>query len=158
MNKIGYILKVCLGGVLLVASVGCGKAPKLEVEAEFVPFVEKFQAEAAANGRPLQITDLVVKFGDMQSSSETGACEINGDETPTITVSQAAWNRRSDAEREELMFHELGHCALKRQHNSQRMQDGRPASIMNPYALGRYTYEAHREEYIAELFSHGGDF
>jgi hypothetical protein len=158
MNKIGVIAKVLWVCALAVAGVGCGKAPTYDVPEEFAPYVERFQQEAAANGVHLSITDLRVQFGQMRSASETGACEINGDETPTITVNQAAWDRRSDAEREELMYHELGHCALKRQHNLARAHDGRPASIMNPYSLGRHTYEQHRDEYVAELFSHAGDF
>lgn len=50
------------------------------------------------------------------------------------------------ANREELMFHELGHCILNRAHvNSEQ-------SIMNPYHLDASLYINNYAHYIAELF------
>jgi hypothetical protein len=50
------------------------------------------------------------------------------------------------ADREELMFHELGHCILDRPHTNSR------ASIMYPYHLGGSNYMNYYSSYVSELF------
>lgn len=50
------------------------------------------------------------------------------------------------ADREELMFHELGHCILNRGHTNST------ASIMYPYHLGGLGYLNYYASYISELF------
>lgn len=50
------------------------------------------------------------------------------------------------ADREELMFHELGHCILNRPHVNST------SSIMYPYHLGGSGYLANYANYVSELF------
>src|SRR5690606_17670169 len=50
------------------------------------------------------------------------------------------------ADREQLMFHELGHCILNRSHTNSTN------SIMYPYHLSANYYINHYVNYIAELF------
>lgn len=50
------------------------------------------------------------------------------------------------ADREELVFHELGHCILNRPHTNST------ASIMYPYHMGGANYMNYYTRYVSELF------
>jgi hypothetical protein len=139
--------------LFLIPFSACGKPQVVSVAQDFQPYVQKFQQVAQQQGKPVQITNLVVKFGPMENQYERGICEIDGDNPPTITIDQAAWEQMSDDEREPLVFHELGHCVLMRAHRPDMMGAGVPASIMNPYTLAGWTYDEYKTYYMKELFS-----
>lgn len=66
-----------------------------------------------------------------------------------------AWDRFSDDQREELVFHELGHCELLREHNDAKIElNGEivPESIMYPYLVKEQVYVKNRAYYLKELF------
>ena len=75
-----------------------------------------------------------------------------------IIIERDWWDKYKNLEiyREELIFHELGHCVLDRWHTEDKIYidsyGGRPASVMYPKFFGYDgTYEVHRKEYIKEL-------
>jgi len=144
--------KIIIPLLAIAALSACGKKPVLEV-GQFSSYVQKFEQEATVQGQTVKVTDLIVKFGPMENQYERGICEIQGDSTPTILINEDAWNDMSEDEREPLLFHELGHCVLKRKHRADQMGPGVPASLMNPYTIAGWTYEQYRKYYIQELFS-----
>ncbi len=148
---------------LAVLFLSCGKKDDsppdtLAIGAEFTPYVARFETASGQYGSKLTVTNLVIQFGDTQSSTERGACEIGGGNPPTIIVNQESWNRISDAEREEFLFHELGHCVLRRKHKTGYDGDGKPLSIMFPYSMDALTYQNKQGAYLAELFRTSGEF
>ena len=52
-----------------------------------------------------------------------------------------------------LIFHELGHCALGKDHDDRLTEDGRPVSIMNSSMdeLTPIYFEDHYDEYVTSL-------
>lgn len=68
-----------------------------------------------------------------------------------IRIDPTVWIGLTAAEKEALMFHELGHCVLNRDHNPARAEDGRPLSIMHPYLLDHDDYVKHHDYYVQEL-------
>lgn len=53
---------------------------------------------------------------------------------------------------EDLVWHELGHCALSRwKHTEGTLEDGCPRSTMDPRPLHSQCWEEHRNYYIKEL-------
>ena len=64
-----------------------------------------------------------------------------------IEVDKKVWERVSNTLREMLVFHELGHCALSRQHSDNK-ESLMQAPLMNPDY-----YKDHRAEVLEELFS-----
>jgi len=147
--------------VLLSFSLGCGKEldhePQLEV-GEFAPFVARFEQEASDNGAQLKVSDLRIRFGKMDSVYERGICEIFPNETPTIILKKSAWEVLTEEEQEALLFHEMGHCVLRRNHEHKKTSEGIPVSLMYPYALDRFTYLKNQKNYMSELVSKYGDF
>lgn len=134
-----------------IFAVGCGRAPVLDV-GEFAPYVARFEQSAAEQGAPVVVQDLIIRYGAMQNPQERAACELTEGETPTIVVRQDTWARLPEAEREELLFHEMGHCVLMRTHEPELKPEGIPASIMNPYMIRGAVYENNRSYYLRELF------
>lgn len=71
-----------------------------------------------------------------------------------IQLDQKYWDNADDLDRESLMFHELGHCVLNRDHDEEFEPSHifilRPRSLMYPVSF--YQYRLHRMDYIKELF------
>jgi hypothetical protein len=150
-RKIPYIL-------IAMTLVACGKKEVLDVAPEFQPYVGRFEQVSAKVGSPVTVSDLIVKFGPMLHKNENGACEVMSDKTPTVTINEKVWNQMDDLERESLMFHELGHCVLHRNHKKEITAQGVPVSIMNPYRIDSFLYEENTEYYHQELFKQTGEF
>lgn len=69
-----------------------------------------------------------------------------------IALNKDFWDQASPLVREELLFHELGHCVLNREHAKTSARAPQP-SIMVPNILPEEDYKAFRNEYILELFT-----
>lgn len=140
--------------------------PKIvyEVQDEFKPYVTAFLAEAEKRGHTLTIDNLILKYGDTMSSTACGRCNtVSGTAQKIITINvNPCWVNSEGLE--SLVFHELGHCILGRQHTSDMLPNGAHKSIMNPGDLVLYSpciYQIGESEcnklyrrsyYIDELF------
>ena len=102
-----------------------------------------------------EASGLVVQFGDVNEPGESnarGACELATGQTPVVTISAEAWASSTDAEREELIFHELGHCLLGLKHVAGINSDGIPKSLMDPSEIQGAIYEQNRDFYLKGIF------
>jgi hypothetical protein len=129
----------------------------LQVDTPFTDFVNNFEQVSAQEGQPLAITDLVVQFGDTPTLNETGVCEWADNTTPKITVNQRIWNTLNDYDKQEVVFHELGHCILKRVHQTSEIMAYNNTvsiaeSIMYPYRISGTIYRDNMTHYNNELF------
>lgn len=127
----------------------CGQRFKAKnyghVDPEFEEYVEKFMEIYN-----IQVAYIDIYF-DEQTGSVIGVCKIRGDERD-IEVDPVWWGDAGDLDREILIFHELGHCALNQHgHRDFNLSDGCAGSIMNTYHIGAYCYEKHYDYYIEEL-------
>lgn len=101
------------------------------------------------------IDRLVIEFEDMLGKKEWAFCECDGQGAPHIFISQAHWNNLTELGRENLIFHELGHCILNRDHVDRLVEENGemyPVSVMFPTTLSDELYEKHRDYYLRELF------
>ncbi len=102
--------------------VGCGAkgtkdaAPVTEFSS-FASQVDEFQESAHNNGRPdLVIDNLIIKYGDIADPNVVAECQHGGGINPTITVDTDQWKLLSSSQKRAVLFHELGHCVLERNH------------------------------------------
>lgn len=75
-----------------------------------------------------------------------------------IVVLESWWLHSTEIEREIVVFHELGHCVLQRDHSTVMIdfaQRSVPESIMYPIILTPALYRARRLDYLLELFEGG---
>jgi len=145
--------------LLLLFSIlisNCAKDNTYIVDASVQPYFDLFEVEAQKrgievdlakdliNGIVVEIADAAV-YGQCATTSSTGV--------RTVRVDSEYWEIASAAEREFLIFHELGHCVLERGHLDTRDQDGNCISIMHSGTSPcRFRYVEERETYLEELF------
>lgn len=155
--------------VLLVA--GCSEPrefkPVYNVLPEFEPVVETFVREAEKRGLSYSITNLIIRYDESIELPICGQCNAvdKGNAVQkiiSINPSLVCWT--NNYEREALLFHELGHCFLGRQHANERLPNGDAKSLMIPddnslyspctYDLGNTSCDKvfKREYYLSELF------
>jgi hypothetical protein len=115
-----------------------------QVSPDLLPYVLRFEAEALKRGKTIKIQDLI-------ASGVLAYCVV-GTDSPTIKIVDRDWfDHTSDASREHVVFHELGHCILGRDHNDAQEYFG-PSSLMNTYMFDDETYLMYHDWYLDELF------
>jgi hypothetical protein len=107
------------------------------IDPEFIPYLERFMKEAGARGiqiNPIRARALSIEFGfNLVADNTLGQCDVT---TKQMKVSESYWATAGDMEKEVLIFHELGHCLLGREHedNTMPISGGWTyKSVMNSY-------------------------
>jgi predicted SprT family Zn-dependent metalloprotease len=142
-------MKLLLLITLLVATA-CGKeqTPVFQygrlVPAELETYVASFEKHY---GKSLEN----IRFDFVSLAKPTvGRCWMD---EHLVEFDKDYWDNANETTRELLVYHELGHCELRREHTDAKHTDYRPVSIMHPILLWYVEYLAHKQEYIDELFS-----
>lgn len=144
---------VCLG-------LGCAtKFPKFQASNPvFDIYIHRFEQNYGHK------IDISIAFDKLEGDA-VGECWKWDGFHEEIRVDRGWWDmNEDDLAREQLIFHELGHCILDRGHVSARRVwiDGEtraPVSIMYPYVFSDiYHYEIHHDEYVNELFHPSGSY
>ena len=122
---------------------------KTEIDPKLIPYYELFENITGINAEhiPAEIVDL--------PDSVVGRCTYYID-WELIQIDTAYFEKGSDNSKEEVMLHELGHCALNRGHTKKVITDDYygeiPGSIMYEFAIGDYQfYEKNKDYYHEEL-------
>lgn len=144
-------LKLVLFSVLpLIVSCGTFQPTEVgEIHPEFKTYVEKFQAESG-----IQTLNIKMSFINDFDDEVVGSCRYSKP-IRKIIISQIFWKNASLASREQLIYHELGHCVLNKPHDdSLTIINGEyiPNSVMNSYMISDYFYVKYRDHYINNLF------
>ncbi len=159
--------------LLLILILSCQSSKTAEPEpvqysvpAEVEPYVKSFREEASKRSNPVSTANLIITFGTVLKEDICGQCLLETGKTPRIVINSDSfcWQQANKEEREGLVFHELGHCLLKRGHRTDTFTMGAFKTLMNPdnvgvYATCRYPIggeecdkRPRREYYINELF------
>lgn len=134
--------------LLLGFLVSCG-VPQKNTDTEFNEYISRFTKQTELH------IDVPINFSNLEGY--VGACITYSDNRKEIEIDQEFWQRAEDLAREQLIFHELGHCVLNRDHDDTLVRvDGFfyqiPNSIMYPYIFGSYSfYEEFHQHYMEEL-------
>lgn len=125
----------------------------MSIAPEAKQYVSRFVTTGASLGRHIVIDDLIVEFKAI-TPKWMGVCYYG--QTPRIVLNTYYWQWLNDLDREQLVFHELGHCVLNRDHNDQWITapDGNyiQASVMNAYDFEWWKYDLYHDFYMRELF------
>jgi hypothetical protein len=120
--------------LILLTLSGCAPA---YMEPEITPYANSFGQYMSVD-----LHDVSIKFGDLRSSSKErvlGVCRTADGHSGDITIDRSAWLEMDEISREQLIWHELGHCALARGHADMLVLTDcglMPGSIMYPYFFG----------------------
>lgn len=129
---------------------GCGSYPSIAprqstIDPEFIPFVEKFEKEQ----NEVVDIDIMFKATEGQIVALCWRYDYNK-QGISIEVDPNFWFSSTEMEKEETIYHELGHCILARDHTEELIDYKVPKSIMYPYVFS-LAYEKYRSYYVDEL-------
>ena len=127
------------------------------VESALQPFFEEFEYQAAVRGITIDLTEarIIGKIEDLPEEHVAGQCTYGAAIDNEIIIDQTFWNQFPQyLIREMVVFHELGHCYLKRGHTEEAHANGTCLSIMRSGLEGcRDNYvSSTRRAYLDELF------
>lgn len=132
--------------ILVSFLFGCGKAYQ---SAEFAPYLESF-----SNIYDKDVSNITIYFDNLPNKT-VGICYYKDKE---IRIDKTFWDQSTTYGREELIFHELGHCVLRLDHNDDMIEDpsnsymAMPVSIMYSKVFGNTkSYINNRDYYLQEL-------
>ena len=151
---------VCAGALCLLA-MSCqkdiGSIEQIEeVDVDKISYYfNLFEEEGKKRGLTLDLESAGIQ-GTITNLDHgvAGKCRYHSARPNEILIDQAIWNAASVNTRELIIFHELGHCFLERNHNESEHSDGTCVSIMRSGVMGcRDNYHSKtREQYLDELF------
>lgn len=127
---------------------GCGienvfsPTVKTEIDEEFKPYVDEFYERHGS-----QDYYLIVHFGELDTG--VASCDVYENGQLLITVKEELWITFCEAQKRALIFHEMGHCILDRDH-----VDYETLSYMVPSVMSCTYYTQNQEELDRELFSY----
>lgn len=141
--------------ILIVLIIGgCGKKlpqPKGYIDPEFIEIVRHF--EATYNVKVY----VSLEFAESLEDSSVGVCHSFQTNSPSnwIEIKKGYWDNINYYAKEQLIFHELGHCVFGYGHDESYIEkDGYsiPKSIMYPVCFGHnWYYEYYNNYYLQEL-------
>lgn len=103
------------------------------------------------------IGDIPINFGDTENPNFDGVCNTYSNGAKEVIIKKSWWDTASASQREIMIFHELGHCSLNRDHDSELLSKDNyvvKASIMNPTIPGSAHYQQYKTAYLSELFTY----
>ena len=143
--------------IFILLTMACGTPFSYKTDAEFTQYVQRFQNETG-----ITVTTPII-FDDGKDEY-AGLCEVYDDGYKLIRIDSKYWELAKDLGKEEVIYHELGHCELKRDHIERLTKTSLysyaiPSSVMFPYVFGDTSfYWAFREHYVQELIHPGLEF
>lgn len=102
-----------------------------------------------STGQSLSTSNIPINFKDIEDGNVVGRCYYIGS-FREIVIDLNYWALANATKREILVFHELGHCALDRNHQ-ELTKNGNPVSIMFPSVISDTLYNTHKTDYLEEL-------
>ena len=142
-------------GIIMVPFllIGCGiqVSNVRKIDNEFIEYVEKFEEMFG------QEVYYSVQFSNDLTKTQAGICTMWGPagyQSLKVLIDPVTWNKLGDSGREQLIFHELGHCSNSRlKHDDTRLPNGCPASVMFSVAFGDgFCYKDFKEYYYNQLW------
>ncbi len=121
------------------------------------PHFRAFEDAALARGYRVDLaaTNIVGTIEEIHEQNIAGSCSYGGrSNTKDVVVDKSFWDRANNLYREYIVFHELGHCYLFRDHLDACFANRTYVSLMrsgNGNCRDNYSFQT-RDYYLDELF------
>ncbi len=136
-----------LSFLLLFIVSACGREPY--VDPELFQYAKNFEKEIGYS-----TANITMIFRDLDMPT-IGRCTIDLSSNNLIEIDSNFWMISDFDEKEQLMYHELGHCAMYLDHDDRKITHQymeMPGSIMNSYFFGDFPfYKQHKTQYKEAL-------
>jgi hypothetical protein len=140
-------------------------SPEQEDFPDLQIFLDRFEDEAKLRGFNIDLSGMDVAYVDeIRISQNEVYCGIGYIRHPqtgkrTVLISKSAscdWANKTDLQRENLFFHEMGHAFLNLQHDNALKCNGKPLSMMtiefDNFTIYKENEPELRKYYLDELF------
>lgn len=120
-------------------------------------YFERFEDAATERGINFSLEEANVSgsIEEEPGHPSSGGCSQDSNGTMHhVSIREDFWASSTPTQREILIFHELGHCYLQRQHENAVLEDGNCASLMrsgSSFCRDNYFVDT-RDYYLDELF------
>jgi len=147
--------------IMLLLITGCGKSlqdfirigqpkfKKASTNPVFIPFIQSFEAEFNRE------VNVPIVLGTIEQRY-AGVCLVYSNGYREIRINKEFWDGYSYEQKEQLIYHELGHCVFNKGHDN-TTRDNCPHSIMRSYMFSEYEinecYLPEYEHYMHNLGS-----
>lgn len=112
-----------------------------DVDSELIPFNNKF--ERIAKECQVELYDASLKFASTREKLYGWCRPYSG----SVLINSRHWNKLTAVKKEQLIFHELGHCRLDQKHDDDDL------NIMNTKGfIDEETYTEYYNYFIRKLF------
>jgi len=132
MFKRSYYFVLICTSVLVFTS--CKDSKEYRVDSSFADYLQRFETEGASRGKTfdVQTNGLIIEFANLKDNT---AGLTHYEKPIRIEIDRTYWNDISksagaDLMKEDLIFHELGHGLLNRNHLNSTLENGDWKSIM----------------------------
>ncbi len=125
------------------------------IDEEFKPYVASFLTEMESRGLDLKNKNITVVFvNKITVQVDENVCgygwnNFNGRGYDRVEIidSENCWHRRDAIQKENIIYHELGHALLAKSHFSQYFPNGLPKSLMCSEGCNNYrTYNKYQND------------
>ncbi|MEO0044359.1 MAG: hypothetical protein RL329_3807 [Bacteroidota bacterium] len=154
MNKKYQIIVITVVLLLHLFSMGCQKDTIQTVPAEFQEYVNLFFEEGNKRGMNIALKNINLEMRFSTLVGKNAAC------TPKkhlIEIDSALWRKRSPYDKAWLIYHELGHCILGRDHLLKTLPRGECQSVMSNSegfnCMINFKSNSWKKYYFDELFN-----
>jgi len=115
-----------------------------------------FELEGQNRGIKLDLAHAEIQgfMNEIDDAGVIGQCVESDANGKRIIIDSDRWKRLSSSEKEFIVFHELGHCYLRRAHTNETSSNGTCLSIMHSgtNACKNLYNTTTRKDYLDELF------
>ncbi len=147
-----------LSVVIIFSGISCQKDEVIDlfIDSSLQEYFDRFAGEGALRNVVVDYEASKVSgyIRLITSPNVIGQCAHDPNQPGTVIIDRAYWNIATDLEREFLVFHELGHCLLNRDHLDDADNKGNCISIMTSGSSQcKINYnQSTRERLLDELF------
>jgi hypothetical protein len=158
-NLQAFASRIFIAFIFLALSCTKDNPKPSTVPAEFTEYVNRFISEGKARGVSISSDGLTIEYVSQILINGVSYCAQSLPGTPPhvqVLQSTGCWTNRTDADKEILLFHELGHVLLGRTDNDAQLANGIYLSIMRSgdrWSMYSKFEPALRSYYLDELFN-----
>lgn len=141
-----------------ITTIRVSAADASTIDPAFDKEVASFKAEADSRRLNLPWKNLKVLFAEKEVDKDgsLGICYMGQSLTAMreVYILRSFWDSASPAQRERLIYHELSHCLLNRDHCNKENHNYKYVSWMVEWIDQDTTFDRPRQYYVKELFKH----
>jgi hypothetical protein len=152
--KFCIFLLLLVGVPLLVSKVTNNP---IYTDPQFQPYFIDFKNDASKNKTVLNLYKLITIFSNRVDVGVAAYCIPS---SKTVVISASVWKTLNEGGRKALLYHEWGHCILRREHVDQYDYPALcPISVMYPFIDPlKKCYLLYQDSYNRELFTNPFNF